>query len=116
MDADERVAVRYSVLVAPMHVGLLFLVWPFVVRQWTLPRRRRLVERVAVAVALVLLAQQVASGQAAAATTRAMRATLDRFAAGEESPDMTSVVFVNLAQARRDPDVIRGAGLYLDAR
>jgi hypothetical protein len=71
---------------------------------------------VAVILAILLLVQQVASGERAAAATRSMRAVLDRFASGEQSDDMKSVVFVDLLQARRDLNAIRAAGLYLDSR
>jgi hypothetical protein len=63
-----------------------------------------------------LVVQQLASGEQAAATTRSMRAVLDRFAAGEQAGDMRSVVFVDLSQARRDFNVLRAAGLYMNAR
>ena len=53
---------------------------------------------------------------AAVATTAAIRGTLARFSAGESTPDMTTVVYVDLAQARRDQNAIHAAGLYLRAR
>jgi hypothetical protein len=121
--SDVLVPVRYSVFVAPMHVGLLILGWPLVFSD----RRARITssthvqisrrEYMAAAVlGIVLLVQQVASGQQAVATTRWLRAVLDRFAAGEQSDDMRAVVFIDLPQARRDFDAIRSAGLYRDAR
>ena len=114
--AEVLVPVRYSVFVTPIHVGLLLLAWPSVVRAWMAASRRRLVEAGMIVAAAALLVQQVAVGQVAAATTRTMRATIDRFVAGEQTDDMTSVVFINLEQARRQLNAIRGAGLYLDVR
>lgn len=116
VDADLRVPVRYSVFVALMHVGLLFLAWPRVVARWGTAAQLRLLHAGVVGAALILVTQQFLSGQAAAATTQSMRVTLGRFAAGEETDDMKAVVYVDLAQARRDLDAIHAAGLYLNAR
>jgi hypothetical protein len=159
VESPVLVPVRYSVFVAPMHVGLLLLVWPTVFASARREQRAGMVaavasslrtdavvERaalrggenpstrdiehparlvrapapleyaVAVILAILLLVQQVASGERAAAATRSMRAVLDRFASGEQSDDMKSVVFVDLLQARRDLNAIRAAGLYLDSR
>ena len=114
VDVDVRVPVRYAVFMAPMHIGLLMLLWPRIAARGD--RHRRGLQGVAVAMALVLLAQQVVAGQAAVATTAAIRQTLARFSAGEVTPDMTTVVYVDLAQARRDQNAIHAAGLYLRAR
>ncbi len=116
VDADLRVPVRYSVFVALMHVGLLCVLGPRLLAWCRTAQARRLVYCGAVAVAVMLVAQQVVSGRAAVATTQSMRATLQRFAAGEETDDMRAVVYIDLAQARRDHNAIRAAGLYLYAR
>ena len=114
VDADVRVPVRYAVFMAPMHIGLLMLLWPRVAAHGETARRG--LQGLAIAMAVVLLAQQVVVGQAAVATTAAIRGTLARFSAGESTPDMTTVVYVDLAQARRDQNAIHAAGLYLRAR
>lgn len=111
---DVLVPIRYAVFVTPLHVGLLLLAWPAILRQRGNASRRRFVEIGIAAAAVVLVAVHVATGQAAADTTRVMRASLARFAAGEQTPDMRRVVFIDLEQARRDFDAIRSAGLYLD--
>jgi hypothetical protein len=116
IDADVRVPVRYSVFMTPLHVGLLWLSLPYLSRQWAIARQRHLVQSVMMVAGLLLLVQQVAAGETAAATTRSMRATIERFRAGEYDPGMTRVVFSDLAQARRAVEAIRRAGLYLDAR
>jgi hypothetical protein len=115
VDADLRVPVRYSVFVALSHVGLLMLFAPKVLALWP-PRLAAWAYRAVLVVAVLLTAQQILSGQAALSTTRAMRDTLARFAAGETSKDMESVVYVDLNQARRDLDAIHAAGLYLSVR
>jgi hypothetical protein len=114
IDIDTRVPVRYSVFVAPLHIGLLLLAWPVVVTWRVRGGAVRPAQAVAVTSGVLLLAQQVLSGQAAVSTTRAMRGTIDRFIAGEQTEEMKAVVFVNLEQARRDWNRIRNAGLYLD--
>jgi hypothetical protein len=45
-----------------------------------------------------------------------MRATIDRFLAGETDAQMTSVIYIDLDQARRELETIRQAGLYQDLR
>jgi hypothetical protein len=110
--ADMRVPVRYSLFVAPLHVGLLWLATPFLVRQWEMEQRRRLFRGIALGAAVLLLVQQVAAGQTGAATTDAMRGSIRRFMAGETEPGMERVVFDNLNQARQSWTKIRDAGLY----
>jgi hypothetical protein len=116
IDPDVLVPVRYSVLVTPLHLGLLLLVWPALERWATTARRTARVHAVLLTCAVLLCVQQIVAGQAAVATTRAMRATLARFADGEQTDDMRRVVFVNLEQARRQADRIRSEGLYLSVR
>ena len=112
VDPEVRVPVRYSVFLTPLHVGLLWLACPFLERQWSIPGRRAAVQPLMIAAGLVLLAQQAASGQAAVATTDAMRDTIERFIAGETEPGMATVVFDDLEQARRSWERISAAGLY----
>lgn len=118
VDVDDslRVPVRYAVFIIPLHVGLLFLAWPTLCRAWTHNRQRMIVERVAVLIGCVLILQQIMSGRAAAATAQSMRDTIQRFVEGETTPEMTTVIYIDLAQARRDLTTIRRAGLYLNAR
>ena len=116
VDGDVRVPVRYSLFVAPLHVGLLLLAADYLARRWHVTAQRVGIEWILGATAVALLVQQIAAGQAAVATTRSMKATIQRFVAGETTPEMTEVIFDNLTQARRDLDRIRQAGLYLNAK
>ncbi len=116
VDVDLRVPVRYSVFVALMHVGMLLLAMPRVLARCATAPGLRVVHAGVVVAAIVLTAQQSISGQAAVAATQSLRATLARFVAGEETDEMKTVVYVDLAQARRDLDAIHAAGLYLTAR
>lgn len=113
VDPDVIVPVRYSVFVAPLHIGLLWLACPYLSRQWAIPRRRPILQTLMVGAGVLLLVQQVAAGQAAVATTDAMRATIRRFIAGETDPSMTRVIFDNLEQGRRSWETIRDAGVYV---
>lgn len=112
VDLDIRVPVRYSLFVAPMHIGWLWLTCPHLSRQWAVSERRPRIRALMAGVGILLLAQQMAAGEAAVATTGAMRLTIQRFIAGETDPVMATVIFDNLDQARQSWDTIRGAGLY----
>ena len=65
VDEQVKVPVRYAVFVAPMHVALLWLIVPWLARQWPMQTRRRLPNPGMLVCALTLLAQQVVAGQAA---------------------------------------------------
>lgn len=110
------VPVRYAVLVTPLHVGLLWTVWPVLGRLWDSQRHRLAVSLAIAGACVLLLVQQITAGQIAAATTARMRATIDRFLAGETDAQMTSVIYIDLDQARRELETIRQAGLYQDLR
>jgi hypothetical protein len=113
---DVLVPVRYAVLVTPLHVGLLWIVWPVLGRLWDKERHRIAVSLAVAGACVLLLVQQIAAGQMAAAQTARMRATIDRFLAAETDSEMTSVIYIDLDQARREHETIRRAGLYQDLR
>ena len=113
VDPEVRVPVRYSVLVAPLHIGLLWLACPYVSRVWAIPGRRPILQPLMAGAGILLLVQQVAAGEAAVETTDAMRVTIRRFIAGETDPAMTRVIFDNLEEARRSWNTIRDAGVYV---
>ena len=110
------VPVRYSVLMVPLHVGLLWIAAPAFVRFWNDRRRWPVVAAAVAGACCLLLVQQVVAGQVAVATARDMRATIARFVAGQTDADMTTVIYPDLDQARRELTIIREAGLYLDAK
>ena len=108
------VSVRYSVLLTPLHAGLLFIASPVLYRLWN---NRARWPAVAMAIAAgLLVVQQVAAGEAAVTITSRMRATISRFEAGYTEPGMTTVILSDLDQARRELAIIRGAGLYADIK
>lgn len=111
-DEGVLVPVRYSSLVAPLYIGLLWIVSPALQRVWNDAARSRIVAAGVVGVCVLLLVQQVGVGQAATAITSRMRTTIEQFEAGQTSPEMRDVVFSDLDQARREWEIIRHAGLY----
>jgi hypothetical protein len=116
VDEEVKVPVRYAVFVAPLHVALLWLIVPWLTRQWLMRTRRRLLEAGMFACALMLLVQQVVAGQAAVMRTRVMVTEIERFMAGERDADMTKIIDVNLDVAQHAVDVIRSAGIYIPPR
>ena len=114
--SDVLVPVRYSVLLTPLHAGLLWIATPVLSRLWSSERRQRAPAAGLVGVSVLLLVAQVAAGQAAAANTSRMRAAIDRFVAGESDPEMTTVIDSDLGQARRELEIMQRAGVHLQAR
>ena len=106
------VPVRYSLFLMPLHAGMLWLASPYLSRQWAIQSRRPAIQALMIGASLLLVVQQVAAGQAAVETTRSMRATIQRFMAGEEDPAAARVVFDDLEEARDASDRIQAAGLY----
>jgi hypothetical protein len=97
-----------------MHLGLVCLALPWLQRQWSDPRRRQWAQGALLCCAGVLLVQQVVAGEAAARKAQDMRATIDRFMAGERDREMTHVVFGDLSYAQRIVDRMRREGIYAD--
>ena len=114
--SEILVPVRYSVLLTPLHVGLLFMASPVLNRLWSTRARWPALASAIAAAAVLLVVQQVAAGEAAVAITRHMRATIARFEAGYSDPSMTTVILSDLEQARRELELIQGAGLYLNIK
>jgi hypothetical protein len=107
---DVPVPVRYTVLLAPLHVGLLLLALPHAAARLT-PATG-----LALTAAALLVVQQVGTGEAAIENTARIRTEVRRFAAGVTEPEMERVVFDDLPEARRQLEAIQRAGLYLNVR
>jgi hypothetical protein len=110
------VPVRYSVLLIPLHVGLLLVASPWLDRLW-----RRLAPSFAVSVCVAgvcagLLVQHVVAGQAAVSNAERIRATIERFHAGQSDAHMATVIGEDLEKARRELATMRRAGVYKSAR
>jgi len=102
------VPVRYAVLVAPLHAGLLALALPWAARH------ARAARACAVGLACVLLALQVIGGVAAVRAVDRMAATVARYYAGERDPQMAMVVYPDLPEADRIIATLRREGLFAD--
>jgi hypothetical protein len=112
--ANGFLPIRYSVFMIPMHLGLFCLALPWLQRQWSDPRRRQWAQGGLLFCAGLLLVQQVAAGEVGANKAQDMRATTDRFMAGERDREMTRVVFGDLSYAQRIVDRMRREGIYAD--
>jgi hypothetical protein len=99
LEPDVRVPVRYTMMVTPLHVGLLCLVAP------------RLRVGVSAGFAVVLLAMQLLIGRAAVRVSDAMRVAIHAYYLGDRDPVVTRFVFPDVADADRLIGVIRARGL-----
>jgi len=109
------VPVRYSVLLIPLHVGLLWAASPLLSRLWN-GEHSPAMSLLALGVCAGLLAQHVVAGQAAVANAERIRATIQRFQAGESDADMAIVIGDDLERARTELANMRRAGVYLGGR
>lgn len=108
--AAADVPLRYSVLVTPLHVGVLILALPAISRF----RRARPAAAQACGVALVLAlcAQDVVMARSALAVSDMIRRVAAEFRAGGGGPAVQAVVYPDLAKARRISDEMRERGLF----
>ena len=110
------VPVRYSVLLIPLHVGLLLVASPVLERFWV-RRERSFAVSLCVAGAFAgLLLQQVIAGTAAVSNADRIRATIERFHAGQSDVGMVTIIGEDLEKARRELAVMRRAGVYGGSR
>jgi hypothetical protein len=114
--ADVEVPVRYSVYLAPLHAALLCLVLPWLNGRWRMLDHRRIGQVAVLAIASLLLVQQVAAGQAATTISRTITATIDRFMAGERDPQMSRFVSGDLAHASQIFEMMKREGIYVGQR
>jgi hypothetical protein len=102
------VPVRYAVLVAPLHAGLLALALP-----WA-SRHARAALAGAVGLAAVLVVVQVVGGIAAMRAVGRMAAIVARYYAGERDPQMAKILYPDLQDADRVVAALRREGLFAD--
>ncbi len=98
---DVKLPLRYVVMVAPLHVGLLIVALLWLARHGVTVRRQAGVLAGACAFSAFLLIFQVLSGLMVVAASDAIAATLDRYDAGIREPGMRRIVFPDLAVADR---------------
>jgi hypothetical protein len=91
--AEVELPVRYTVLVTPLHVGLLALALRWIADHPGVRRRSGVLLAGGVVVSLILLAQQVVGAYAAVAAANTMPMRIDRFYAGVHDPEIERLVF-----------------------
>lgn len=91
--AEVELPVRYTVLVTPLHVGLLALALRWIADRPALERRSGAVLSGGAVLGLLLLAQQAIGAWPAVAVADGMRSKLDRFYAGEHDKEVERLVF-----------------------
>ena len=101
------VPVRYAVLLAPMHVGLLGLMYAALPKSYY-----PTAHAVAVVLASLLLGLQIPAANAAVQTSRDITVLVQRFLVGEWDERMQSTVFPDLTKAERIFFRIDQQGLY----
>ena len=110
------VPVRYSVLLIPLHVGLLLVASPVLERLWASRARLFAVSLCVAGACAVSLVQQVVAGSAAVSNAERIRATIERFQAGQSDAGMATVIGDDLEKARRELATMRRAGVYVGVR
>jgi len=110
------VPVRYSVLLIPLHVGLLLVASPVFERLWSRRGQSLTVSVCVVGACVGLLLQQMVAGAAAVSNAERIRATIERFHAGQSDEGMVTVIDEDLEKARRELAVMRRAGVYVGVR
>lgn len=113
--ADVAVPVRYSVYLVPLHIGLLFLVMPWLNLRWQVLSQRRLSQLAIALMVSFLFVQQLAAGRAAVAITRSITAAMSRFYAGERDVEMMQYVG-NLDGAEHAVELMRREAIYVGRR
>lgn len=108
--SDVELPVRYTMLVTPLHVGLLALILPPALRGFA--RRPGLLMGGGLVLALGLLGQQVLGGRSAIAAADTMRGTLARYYAGEHDAQIQQLVFPDLNEADTIVARLRAAGTF----
>ncbi|RYG38489.1 MAG: hypothetical protein EON93_01940 [Burkholderiales bacterium] len=99
------VPVRYAILLAPLHVGLLLLSAPTILRIWN--SRPRLVTQGMLAAVALLMIQQVMVAIVAVRAAERSQQTIALYQQGERTPEMLQWIF---------PDLDRAAAVYAEMR
>jgi hypothetical protein len=109
---DRAMPIRYSIFTAMAQLGLLFLAVPWLDRAWARPARRRAIQAAILALALVLLGQQLVAGRAGAAVAAQYAEAYRKFASGLWTPEMVQFVNPDRAAAERGQAVVTRLAIY----
>ena len=107
---SHNVPLRYALLVAPMHVGLLMLAMPYVGDLWR--RDRRLAEVLCLVMLLGVFAQNAAMAVKVVRASDVMRNAVADFHAGLRRPEMLTLVHPDLAYAEAISDQLSRDDLF----
>jgi hypothetical protein len=102
--------VRYAVLMAPLHVGLLMLAAPWMAALWR--ANRKAAAALVVAALGLMLGQDALMSAKAIQATDALKAVIAEFQAGRRTPQMQVLVHPDLAHAQAMLDGLRRDGLF----
>jgi hypothetical protein len=105
-----NVPLRYGLLVAPLHVGLVMLWAPGLGRLWR--GHRRLVEGMAAGALAALLVHDAAFGLKVITASDIIRETVVDFHAGVRTPRMLSLIYPNLDYAQAMSAQLKRDGFY----
>jgi hypothetical protein len=108
---EVDVPVRYAVLMAPLHAGLLLLAAPAIVRAWE-SRPRFVAHGLIVALAL-LMVQQVVVGSVVVRAAERARQTIALYHQGGRTPEMLQWIYPDLAYAETVYTEMRRRGVFL---
>jgi hypothetical protein len=104
------VPMRYSVFLAPLHVGLWLLALPYLRRAWE--RRPRAFEAMVVAASVFLLVHQAVMTVYAVRTADANLRVIADFREGRRYPQMQPIVYGDIGQVLTLADWMKREGFY----
>jgi hypothetical protein len=112
-EVDGFLPVRYSVLMAPLHLGLLGLALIWLKQRWERLAMRHLVQAAALGLGAMLLIQQVAAGEVAAGRTREIRAAISDLMADRGDPAQVEKIVGRLVVVRPIVEEMRRQQIYI---
>lgn len=106
------IPVRYAILMGPLHVGLLLLATPAIVRAWQ--SQPRLVAQGLVAALALLMVQQVLVGIVVVRAAERARETIALYQQGQRTPEMLQFIYPDLEKAAAVYAEMRRRGVFMD--
>jgi hypothetical protein len=109
-DPEIAVPVRYAIFMSAFDVGVVCVLVARMTQDWPVSRGRAMTA--ALAVAALLLGQQVAAGASLIRSSAHVRAVIAAFDAGQRTPEMLRLIHPDLGFAARVTKEYRRRGLY----
>ena len=112
VDQSDAVSLpaRYAVFMSVFQVGVICVLAPEIAERWS--GMKRFAVPASLALALMLLAHQVAAGKSVLQTSQTIRREIAAFEAGARRPDMRQLIFPDFNVAMRIEAECRRRGLY----